>query len=494
MAHSLDYRLKHVAGLLAKYQSNPGLRSKLPDSMLTPEQRAARKRNSFLAGISNPGSTLAGPDLVNAATQITNSDFDPLLANIGTQEGQVKSDAATQGARSKSYYDTLNSIFNATNAAQGSANTAAVGDAATRGAATQGAIQSAANQAQARMSQDAAVRGAGLEGTAPQTLAAQTATQGAQAATEAQRAQQAATDTGGAQAAFLRGLQGSAAQAGGEAQTTITHDASGLLTKLAADRSTLQGQKAGALTDTLLKLRQQEADNAYTRAGLGLDAAKLAASSVPSASDQKTAADLAFFKKHGYYPQTGPTKGPSASDQKTQQEIDFFNKHGYYPTTGPPKKGSAAGGASKPGDVGKAQDAYGVAVAAAKQLMKQGITDPNKLRQALVAGQAAGQTVSVTQKDKQGRTITQKVDPTTGKPAAAAVKPVDALWASVAVDVLHDGHVSRMNAARLHARGLKVHDLGLPSYTDWKRTHPNGTAPAGGASQRPISGNPGAGQ
>ena len=110
-------------------------------------------------------------------------------------------------------------------------------------------------------------------------------------------------------------------------------------------------------------------------------------------------------------------------------------------------------------------------MAAAKKLMAQGVKDPNKLRQALVAGSDPGKGVSVTQKDKSGRSITQTVDPKTGRPLAAPRDPVDALWASVAVDVLHDGHVSRMNAARLHARGLKVADLGLPSYTEWKRTH-----------------------
>jgi hypothetical protein len=35
----------------------------------------------------------------------------------------------------------------------------------------------------------------------------------------------------------------------------------------------------------------------------------------------------------------------------------------------------------------------------------------------------------------------------------------DPLYASVALDVLIDGHVSRYNAQRLHSRGLKVEDL-----------------------------------
>ena len=135
--------------------------------MLTAAQRASRKHNQFLAGISQPGSTLAGPDLVNAAQQITNSDFAPLLANIGTAEATAKSDAATQGTRSGSYYGALNNIFNATNTQQGTANAGAVQGAVDRGAATQAAIQAAASQAQARMGQDANVRGAGLQGSRP---------------------------------------------------------------------------------------------------------------------------------------------------------------------------------------------------------------------------------------------------------------------------------------------------------------------------------------
>jgi hypothetical protein len=46
----------------------------------------------------------------------------------------------------------------------------------------------------------------------------------------------------------------------------------------------------------------------------------------PSASEQKTAADLKFFKKHGYYPPTGPPKTganrpPTAGQTKTTAQV-----------------------------------------------------------------------------------------------------------------------------------------------------------------------------
>jgi hypothetical protein len=470
---TLAQRVKRDPALLARALADPGLRAGLPDKYLSPAQRATRKRNAFLRGISNPGTTLAGSDLVNAAHQISDSEFTPLLADIGQQEKTIDARAAATGNFAKRYYGDLNNLFGATTGAQDRANTASVQGAVDRGAATTGAISAADQAAQARIAQDAAVRGADVQGDSVANQVARTAAAQAQAAQESGRAQQAAGDFGGAQAAFLRGLQGAAAQQGGELQGQIAARQSQDQATLGGERSKLRASQVGQFTDTLLKLRQQEADNAYTRAGLGLDAAKLAASSVPSASDQKTAADLAFFKKHGYYPQTGPTKGPSASEKKTQQEIDFFNKHGYYPTTGPGKKGGANGGASSTVVAG-AQNGVGDAQSAAKA---SGIPVDAAHRHQLASYLLAAhpeQAVTQNVKTKDG-SVSRKV---VQRPAS---KANDALYTSVALDVLIDGHVSRYNAKRLHARGLTVEDLGLPSYTSTKgKNTGRGATPAAG--------------
>jgi hypothetical protein len=48
----------------------------------------------------------------------------------------------------------------------------------------------------------------------------------------------------------------------------------------------------------------------------------------------------------------------------------------------------------------------------------------------------------------------------------------DPLYVSVALDMAYDGHVSRINARKLHARGLTVKDLGLVGTTEFKRKNP----------------------
>jgi hypothetical protein len=66
-----------------------------------------------------------------------------------------------------------------------------------------------------------------------------------------------------------------------------------------------------------------------------------------------------------------------------------------------------------------------------------------------------------------------------------AIDKHDPLYTSVALDVLIDGHVSRYNAQRLHSRGLTVKDLGLPSYTQWKKKQDSAPASAPVGTTRP---------
>jgi len=491
MAQTLAQRVKRDPALLARALADPGLRSALPDRYLSPAQRASRRRNSFLRSISNPAGTLAGPGLVNAAHQISDSEFAPLLADIGNQEKTIDTRAATTGDFAKRYYGDLNSIFGSTLGAQDRANTAAVTGAQQRGAATTGAISAADQATQARMARDAVVRGADVQGDSVANQAARTAAAQAQAAQESGRAQQAASDFGGAQAAFLRGLQGAAGQQGGEVQGQIAARQSQDQAALSSERAKLRASQVGQFTDTLLKLRQQEADNLFTKAGLNLDQAKLDAASQPSASDQKTAADLAFFKSHGYYPQTGPTKGPSASEKKTQQEIDFFNKHGYYPTTGPPKKGKGSGpdwGTSA--QQGTAQDEVGSALRDAKRLKAAGY-DRHKAATSLLSG-AKGEPV-LDPKTGKPVLVTDPKTKVTTKKMTGSLDSHDALWTSVALDVLYDGHISRYNAKRLHARGLKVEDLGYPSYTDYKKKGSGSSSTYVNPPKKPTTGSRGDG-
>jgi hypothetical protein len=48
-------------------------------------------------------------------------------------------------------------------------------------------------------------------------------------------------------------------------------------------------------------------------------------------------------------------------------------------------------------------------------------------------------------------------------------------WATVAADVYYDGHLSRANQVKLAKAGYSIKQLGLPTYAEWKRTHPSNT-------------------
>jgi hypothetical protein len=266
----LASRVKTDPSLLARALANPGLRAKLPDNLLTPAQRQARQRNQYLSDVGDIGTPLAGQSLVNTAQQIANSDYAPLLSNVGQQEQIVNTSAGTQGNWAKRYYGDLDSLLNAIGGQQATANATAMQAAKDRGTATQGAITGADTAAQGRLTADAAVRGADVQGSAVADLAARTAAARDLATTEAQGAQTVTQSGGDAQSAFLRGLRGATAQQGGEYQQQITGQKAQLLAGLAQQRQQLQAQQGGKFADTLVKLRQGEQQNAITAAGLGI--------------------------------------------------------------------------------------------------------------------------------------------------------------------------------------------------------------------------------
>jgi hypothetical protein len=453
----LATRVKTDPKLRARALKDPGLRSKLPDKYLTPQQLQSRRHNQYLADLGDIGSPLSGQSLVNTARQTVDSDFAPLLAGIGNQEQIVNKSAGIQGDWAKRYYGDLNGLLSAIGGQQGAANAAAVQGAVDRGAATQGAITAADTGAQQRLASDATVRGAGLQGSAPADLAASTAAQQQLAATEAQRNQQSAQSFGDAQAAFLRGLQGAAAQQGGEYQQQISGAQAQALNKLAQDRSDLRTRQQGQFTDTLLKMRQNEAQNAITQAGLGIDQQR---AELNAASD---AASLAQRQREFEQRDATARRGQTLSHQDRVASIKARGK-------GKGQKGSGSGGATDAA-VGAAQDGTSSALADAKKLFGVGIRDRHQLATYLLQG-------------KKG-TTQDVLDPKTGKPvlvtdpkthittkktvSTGSVDKHDPLWTSIALDVLIDNHVSRENARKLHARGLTVEDLGYPSYTAWKK-------------------------
>jgi hypothetical protein len=271
---SLEDRVKRDPKLLARALKDPGLRSKLPDRYLNPAQVARRHDQQFRRDVGDINDPLSGDSLVNSAEVLTNREFDPLEQDIGRQEDTTRRQTAAEASRAAGYYSGLGSQLGASLGAQGQANAAAVQAAQARGASTAGAIDAASTEAKQRADHDAQVRGAAVQGDALEQMAAQAAQQKAQAAAQAQSQTGAAQSFGDAQAAFLRGIQGATAQAGGETQGQIHARGGSTLADLAAERAKLRADRKGSFTDTLLKLRSQEADRALTARGLANDEEK----------------------------------------------------------------------------------------------------------------------------------------------------------------------------------------------------------------------------
>lgn len=467
---SLAQRVKRDPALLARALADPGLRSKLPDSFLTPTQRAQRHHNQFVNDIGDLNTPLAGRSLVNAAQQATDSEFNPLFADIGRQEGTVQRRTGAQQQYAKGYYDTLDKLLGSIVGQQGGANTAATSAAQGATSAATGAIDAADAQARQRAAADAAVRGAGLQGDSLEQLAAATAAQKAQATTEGQRAQQAASNFGQAQSAFLNGIRASGGQAGGELQGQIGARGDQALNDLAAERTKLRAQREGQFTDTLLKLRQNEMTNAFTQAGLGLNTAKANASIAGAASSR------AETRRHNRAMEKNAADNPSR--QKTQAELDFFRKHGYWPPTGPPKSGRGGRGGSGGSGGGWAPDTQQAAAQSAvaggldvaKQLMNMGWTR-DKIVQALSNGQKGQQVFDP-------KTGAKALNPDGTPKMTRSLKAIDPIFAAVAADVAEKGYLTPRDVQMLHERGIRVSAIGYPSERQY-RSSPRRLPPGG---------------
>jgi hypothetical protein len=486
---SLAIRVKTDPALLARAQKDPGLRSKLPDKFLDPTQLAARKRRQYLANLGDISTPLTGQSMVDTAQQITNSDYAPLLAGVGQQETIVNKSAGLQGDWAKRYYGDLDSLIGGIGTAQAGANSASVQAAKDAGTATQAAITGADQDAQKRMAADAAVRGGGLQGDAVANQAARTATASQGATADAGRATTAAQQSGDTQAAFLRGLQGTTAQQGGEYQQQITGAQGAALAQLAQRRKELASKQAGSFTDTLLKLRSGEQQNEITQVGLGMkqDAATAAAASAGGAGGQKYGYTPAEWLALPAAARTGIVAAANKKAPKAKATTGYgaglpgMNKYGYtydeWTGLDTKAKSDARKGKGKKSGSGTTDDATNVQVGDAQTAAETAIADAKKAgisldpahrhqlaSYLLHAQQESSSTVN--QKTKDGSVSTKIV-------RKAATNAHDPLFASVALDVLLDGHVSHYNANRLHSRGLTVEDLGYKSATQAKKSAPS---------------------
>ena len=100
MAKSLAQQLANDPARRAKYLANPGLRSKLPDSMLTAKQRAQRRQNAELAKPVTRGSDLTRGELAREARTATDLRYGSAERELGAERGR----AEQQGKDMQDFY------------------------------------------------------------------------------------------------------------------------------------------------------------------------------------------------------------------------------------------------------------------------------------------------------------------------------------------------------------------------------------------------------
>lgn len=257
---SLQQRLKTTPGLLDRYRADPGLRSKLPDRMLTPDQRGVRKRQTTQRLIGQPLASLQGTTLQDLAREVTRGEYDPLYRDNDKQRGVANRETGALADRAQAYYDALNKANDARTAQQ----KAATGeqDTALQGIGTtaQAAIDKARGEGEQRIQQDAQLRGGGLQADAVQNLAARMAEASARSA-EGTRIDRGAGQKHGFNAeTFARSSATAGAMRGGETQGDIARRGQGILSQITDARTDLGTRERGDYTKTLLGLRDRQAE------------------------------------------------------------------------------------------------------------------------------------------------------------------------------------------------------------------------------------------
>lgn len=124
--------------------------------------------------------------------------------------------------------------------------------------------------------------------------------------------------------------------------------------------------------------------------------------------------------------------------------------------------GSGSSGGIKwgtPAAQGEAQRSVESAMTYARQLRKYGRANAARW---LVTGQPAQPLYDEIVDPKTGKTTQQRRLDSAGRAMSSpAIPAFDPVLASVALDMVFDGHISRNNLKRLHERGIKVKALGL---------------------------------
>jgi hypothetical protein len=457
-------RNKRVAQLAA----NPGTRSKIPDSLLPAQFRAGRANAQRMktenATLYNPSQILSGSDLRNSVKAAVDLQINPQLGAFDRSIGSLTGQRDTQAARLGQYFDMYNKQTASGAAALTGGAQQLAAQMAQLGQGSQSQLEAIQQGINSRTTADAALRGPGLQDNGPASSALDFAKAQQAGANAGYQTQAAATGSG------FAGIAGTIAAVAPMRAADATANLANTFNKQIADmqgrRAEVDAQRGPLTTQTLDKMRQDQFTNLATMKGLGLKEADLqetvrshkaqetiaadtlGVKAADSVRDARTAREKLLYTqrkdaalldiKRGVDPITGKklSKSTSPSAALAQWRLDFAKKHGYLPKTGPPTKGKDGPSLTLNERVGQAQK-FAPVLNTVQQKIK---TDfPH---------------------DRQGAAR-----------ALLSNNPnVDPLYASVALDVAYDGHVSRANAKKLHDRGVKVKDLNVPSFADWNRS------------------------
>lgn len=392
---------------LEQWLANPGLRSKLPDSALTADQLAQRQLNQRLDAPAAPGSSYTNRQLSQLLTVLERQKFGGEQATLD-QRGQAV--PAWFGAYRKTLADAQ-----AAERAAAAQHVASIQNMAAQAAAAPAQLQGAPQVNGDIANAAAAIRSAGI----------------------------------GNQAALAQTLAGNQDNYLTNQNLLSYGSQAGALSDLANARQQLAQQRGDFRITQRQQILSDEADaalkNALTQAQVGSTNANATSA---TANADKTQAEIDFFNKHGYWPQTGPTKKPKAEEPYssgpfagyTPSQVKAMSdkrkaqlKADYKPSKTPKKETPVSG----PGSLTPAKE-------------QEIVSKINKIYQALVNAQ-------IPVKDAAGNTTFKKVTP---RQMAAYLRAqnVDPRELDVARSLFHNNGkgVGQMGVDAAHDLGIHV--------------------------------------
>lgn len=439
-------RTKHTR---AEMLRDPNKRKNIPMSQLPPKYRAARQRRldkekarkaasapskpAATNPLLNPTVPLVGKNLDRAASAVANAAYRPQIA---TADRQIAGAEARTGALDERMGNIARDVGGADAAASGRME--AISNRVRENLAKiaqegQNAVDATGQAAQAAI----AGTPAGLEGSAAERLAAERGALSARQAGTSTAYRSSNEILSGVDERF-QGAMGGINQARlAERRIAANLQQGNRVGELRSARMDLAARRSDTKADALTKLRQQSFENLVVGQELGIKQQDIAADAKAANAERKAraqekAADRALRRQLARI-QRDTTLTATEKREAAQSARDAANRRSRERIAAQRGKGSGPGGSAETRTSlqhGTAQDRIKGAESWARQAKSTGKVTRQEAGQALLRG------------------------------LASAPKTTQ-LFASIALDMAWDGHVSARNVEELHRRGYSVKQLGL---------------------------------